>query len=319
MNIQAMNIQHSSFFQNFSDEEIFTRWNSSNTLLELAQKLGFQGTELSRHDYEYIECRKTREIWRTFILSTGRTKEWERSQMITKLSKEELEKVFEFEGIQTLSHLALHFLLSPKGGRNKIRKQILELKLPVPFKFQKGVHGHRETPVVWPTRFYEKRISKKPMICTKCDFKATVSHQIELHHAGDFDHGPKLQRKKSYYTHSEIIPLCANCHTLEHRSGEHLKEICGSWDRTRCPGNLKYKNPFDIFQENCPESYRLQKTYFLKAILNGPEDYYCQKCGVSSWEGKILSLELHHKDSNQKNSMLSNLELLCPNCHRAVS
>jgi hypothetical protein len=42
-----MNIQNSSFFQKFSDEQIFSRWNSSKTLLELAQNLGFEGTELS--------------------------------------------------------------------------------------------------------------------------------------------------------------------------------------------------------------------------------------------------------------------------------
>ncbi len=33
-------------------------------------------------------------------------------------------------------------------------------------------------------------------------------------------------------------------------------------------------------------------------------------------EQKILSLELHHKDQNQSNSLISNLQLLCPNCHR---
>lgn len=314
-----MKIQNSSFFQNFSDEQIFSRWNSSTTLFELAQKLGFEGTGLSRYDYEHIESRKTREIWKMYILSNDRTQEWDRSQKIAHISREEFENLFQCEGIQNLSHLALHFLLSSKGGRAKIRNQILQLKLEVPLKFQKGVYGHTETPIVWPTRFYEKRISEKPMICPQCNFQATVSRQIELHHAGDSDHGPKNQRNKSYYTDSNLQPLCANCHTLEHRSGEHLQKLCGTWLRRKPRKNLKYTNPLDIFMENCPETYRLQKSYFLKSVLKGPEDYFCQNCGVSSWNGKILSLELHHKDSNQKNSMLSNLELLCPNCHRAVS
>jgi hypothetical protein len=218
--------------------------------------------EQNFHDYEHIESRKTREIWKIYILSNDRTKEWGRSQIVTQISQKEFEKVFQFEGIQTLSHLAFHFLLSSKGGRAKIRNQILELKLSVPLKFQKGIYGHTETPVVWTTRFYEKRVSKKPMICPQCSFKATVSHQIELHHAGDTDHGPKTQRKKSYYTDSEIQPLCANCHTLEHRSGEHLKNFCGIWLRRKPSGNLKYKNPFEIFRENCPENSRLQKSYF---------------------------------------------------------
>jgi hypothetical protein len=34
--------------------------------------------------------------------------------------------------------------------------------------------------------------------------------------------------------------------------------------------------------------------------------------------GLKLPLELHHKDGNHYNNELSNLEILCPNCH-AVS
>lgn len=32
-----------SFFENLSDKEIFSLWNSSHTLIEIAQKLGFTG------------------------------------------------------------------------------------------------------------------------------------------------------------------------------------------------------------------------------------------------------------------------------------
>ena len=31
--------------------------------------------------------------------------------------------------------------------------------------------------------------------------------------------------------------------------------------------------------------------------------------------GKPLVLELHHIDNNHNNNELSNLEVLCPNCH----
>jgi protein-arginine kinase activator protein McsA len=98
--------------------------------------------------------------------------------------------------------------------------------------------------------------------------------------------------------------------------------------------NIRYKNPDLIFCDNCPENFRVQKLYFLKGHLTSPDQYKCQQykcqqCGVSHWpagnegaigevqEKKLLSLELHHKDSNQKNSLISNLALLCPNCHRA--
>jgi hypothetical protein len=53
--------------------------------------------------------------------------------------------------------------------------------------------------------------------------------------------------------------------------------------------------------------------------LISKSQYKFLKCKVSRW-GKfnnILTLELHHKDKNHKNSLISNLELLCPNCHCA--
>ncbi len=41
----------------------------------------------------------------------------------------------------------------------------------------------------------------------------------------------------------------------------------------------------------------------------------CQECGISSWNSKELSLEVHHIDGNCKNNKDDNLLLLCPNCH----
>ena len=41
----------------------------------------------------------------------------------------------------------------------------------------------------------------------------------------------------------------------------------------------------------------------------------CNKCGLSEWLGKPISLELEHKDGNHYNNSRENVELLCPNCH----
>jgi len=45
----------------------------------------------------------------------------------------------------------------------------------------------------------------------------------------------------------------------------------------------------------------------------------CNKCGVSEWQGETLTLELEHKDGNNKNNSRDNLEFLCPNCHSQTS
>lgn len=39
------------------------------------------------------------------------------------------------------------------------------------------------------------------------------------------------------------------------------------------------------------------------------------KCGRCQWHKITEVLEVHHKDCNRANNELSNLEILCPNCH----
>lgn len=45
------------------------------------------------------------------------------------------------------------------------------------------------------------------------------------------------------------------------------------------------------------------------------QNHKCNKCGISEWLGKKISLELDHIDGNRLNNERSNLEGLCPNCH----
>ncbi len=41
----------------------------------------------------------------------------------------------------------------------------------------------------------------------------------------------------------------------------------------------------------------------------------CSNCGKTSWLRQPIPLELDHLDGNHQNNELSNLRLLCPNCH----
>ena len=52
-----------------------------------------------------------------------------------------------------------------------------------------------------------------------------------------------------------------------------------------------------------------------RLVSEGYKEYKCERCGISSWQGKPLSLQLHHKDEDKTNHYIDNLELLCPNCH----
>lgn len=56
-------------------------------------------------------------------------------------------------------------------------------------------------------------------------------------------------------------------------------------------------------------------TLKLRLIRDGYKESYCEKCGIDKWKGEDLPLELDHIDSDYYNNELSNLQILCPNCH----
>ena len=45
------------------------------------------------------------------------------------------------------------------------------------------------------------------------------------------------------------------------------------------------------------------------------QNWCCNKCKISEWQGFKITLELEHKDGDNLNNVRENLEGLCPNCH----
>lgn len=62
-------------------------------------------------------------------------------------------------------------------------------------------------------------------------------------------------------------------------------------------------------------SYKLKN----KLIQDGIKQHKCECCNSEEWMGNKIPIELHHIDGNRFNNRLSNLQILCPNCHALTS
>lgn len=68
----------------------------------------------------------------------------------------------------------------------------------------------------------------------------------------------------------------------------------------------------EIFIENSKYSNELVKQRINKDNLL---EYKCTKCGIDSWQGETIVLDLDHINGNNRDHRLENLRYLCPNCH----
>ena len=59
------------------------------------------------------------------------------------------------------------------------------------------------------------------------------------------------------------------------------------------------------------QSFKLKR----RLLSEGLKAHLCESCGLSDWMGNPIPLELHHCNGNPEDNRLSNLLLLCPNCH----
>jgi 5-methylcytosine-specific restriction endonuclease McrA len=77
---------------------------------------------------------------------------------------------------------------------------------------------------------------------------------------------------------------------------------------------VREKNPDEeVFCENSKFSCR--KSLKKRLLTDFGFESKCSSCGIDSWLGKPLSLELDHINGVNNDHRIHNLRFLCPNCH----
>jgi len=100
---------------------------------------------------------------------------------------------------------------------------------------------------------------------------------------------------------------------LDHRTFKTIAQQYGLFKPVKANRfGVQYKIE-DIFNGKYPQypSHKLSK----RLIKEGYKKHICEKCYRKTWNGLKITLELNHKDGDNSNHKLENLELLCPNCH----
>ena len=85
------------------------------------------------------------------------------------------------------------------------------------------------------------------------------------------------------------------------KASKSIAQVCKTLGLKCAGGN--YKTIKDFIREN-----NIDTSHFT-------EEYKCECCNNTEWNGKPIPLELHHINGDNTDNRIENLQILCPNCH----
>lgn len=105
--------------------------------------------------------------------------------------------------------------------------------------------------------------------------------------------------------------ICVHCNSTFQTN---LSQTRGFYCSKKCYNqHTKEQNKIEIFQKI--EQGQWSDPRRIRQYLIEKNGHVCQQCRNSSWLDKPIPLDLEHIDGNSSNNQLSNLKMLCLNCH----
>lgn len=103
----------------------------------------------------------------------------------------------------------------------------------------------------------------------------------------------------------ETLDFWLNKMDIQYKGNQGLKNL---------KSNSKRISAIEYAKGDCVKSHRLR----LKLIQDDIKDELCENCKLVDWCDTKIPLELHHIDNNHFNNQISNLMIVCPNCHHLL-
>ena len=76
-----------------------------------------------------------------------------------------------------------------------------------------------------------------------------------------------------------------------------------------------YKRPIEYYLVDDGSAYINSDALRRRLLKEGVKEHRCEICDATEWIGKPIPLELDHINRNHSDNRLSNLQIICPNCH----
>lgn len=113
--------------------------------------------------------------------------------------------------------------------------------------------------------------------------------------------------------------ICKELHCKQETLNSYLQkmgiEYAGQQVRyNQTPANKKTVEEYLASSEKIKSN-----TLKYKMLEEGIKEYRCEYCGRIEWNGLPIPLELHHINGDHYDNDLSNLMIVCPNCHTQLT